>query len=570
MPQVHYELYRRPNPKAGWILLDAFDSRDVALARAQELLAAGAAGIKVVKETYDDQTGEFRALKIFEQGAGQAGPETSEEDKPQGLPCFKPDDLYSFHARETIGRVLGDWLGRHKITATELIHRADMLEKLEATGTSYQHAIQKVAVAQAGSTQRPVVEIVKSLMELADRAIKRVYKDARANTVPDVGAGQFGAYAAKVAGDPAGPYLFATAIARHLAGTGWSDKLARVLAVLLEAPEEPKAHALVMEAVDAIVCEMLKGGAALTDLIGEQKDLGASLIAMADLLAGRAPAQARAGIAALASHFGQDHLPASKGALACRMIREIKGVRRLSSETIDVEIRTIRQLAMRVAMGIGKHLAHEDVHAAFTLRSKRLVTPEAVEELLKDAADPEERIARILFLEENLIGPENKRALGGFLKSVILAMPTENHFLSSALPPVQRMARLAALQARVHACGMPDAMKRDLGARFDALAIAIARRAKFFETLEAKRDAHERGFAVLRAVAAGLLTQGQTMAAARALLAPCAADPSFTAAYAARAMQRVDAPAASIDEAAVELCGLLQKTGIEAGVTAAA
>ena len=48
-----------------------------------------------------------------------------------------------------MGRLLIDFLSRNKITITELIHRADLLEKLEATGTVYQHAIQKIAVAQA-------------------------------------------------------------------------------------------------------------------------------------------------------------------------------------------------------------------------------------------------------------------------------------------------------------------------------------------------------------------------------------------------------------------------------------
>ena len=59
----------------------------------------------------------------------------AQEDVPHALPCFKPDDLYSYHARATITRLLTEFLARNKITITELIHRADLLEKLEATGT---------------------------------------------------------------------------------------------------------------------------------------------------------------------------------------------------------------------------------------------------------------------------------------------------------------------------------------------------------------------------------------------------------------------------------------------------
>src|SRR6202012_4350108 len=127
-------------------------------------------------ETYNDETGDYLSLKIFEDGHNQMKVAPAQEDAPHALPCFKPDDLYSYHARQTMARLLADFLARNKITITELIHRADMLEKLEATGTLYQHAIQKIAVAQAASTTIPVQQIVKSLNELTTQATQRVYR----------------------------------------------------------------------------------------------------------------------------------------------------------------------------------------------------------------------------------------------------------------------------------------------------------------------------------------------------------------------------------------------------------
>ena len=92
---------------------------------------------------------------------------------------------------QTMRRLLADFLARNKITITELIHRADMLEKLEATGTLYQHAIQKIAVAQAASATTPVQQIVKSLNELTTQAIQRVYRDQRKGLFPNPRADQF-------------------------------------------------------------------------------------------------------------------------------------------------------------------------------------------------------------------------------------------------------------------------------------------------------------------------------------------------------------------------------------------
>src|SRR5678815_3528350 len=77
--------------------------------------------------------------------------------------CFKPDDLYSHHARATMARILGDYLAAQKLTLTELIHSSWALEKLESAGTVYQHAIQKVAVAQSSESASSVTQIVKGL-----------------------------------------------------------------------------------------------------------------------------------------------------------------------------------------------------------------------------------------------------------------------------------------------------------------------------------------------------------------------------------------------------------------------
>ena len=111
--QVHFEVYRRVGAKGGWTLHDARNDRDSALKLAQELMGAEkATGVKVVKETYNDETGDFLTLKIFEDGHNQVKLAPAQEDAPHALPCFKPADLYSYHARQTMTRLLADYLAR--------------------------------------------------------------------------------------------------------------------------------------------------------------------------------------------------------------------------------------------------------------------------------------------------------------------------------------------------------------------------------------------------------------------------------------------------------------------------
>src|SRR5678815_1943491 len=151
MSDVHFEIFRQQGKGGGWALVEALEDREGAIKRAKLLLQEGyAAAVRVVKETYHSGTGDYVSLTIFEDGKVDIQKKNKKvEEIENPSPCFKPDDLYSYHARTTMARILADWLSRQKLTITELLHSASALEMLEATGTTYQHAIQRIAVAQA-------------------------------------------------------------------------------------------------------------------------------------------------------------------------------------------------------------------------------------------------------------------------------------------------------------------------------------------------------------------------------------------------------------------------------------
>src|SRR5450755_4691004 len=108
---IHYEVFSRQGSKGGWKMVDVRMEREAALQLAQSLMKEEkATGVKVVKETYNDETGDFLTLKIFEEGHNSVSVPVSAEDAPHALPCFKPDDLYSYHARSIIARLLPDFL----------------------------------------------------------------------------------------------------------------------------------------------------------------------------------------------------------------------------------------------------------------------------------------------------------------------------------------------------------------------------------------------------------------------------------------------------------------------------
>src|ERR1700744_760841 len=569
--EIHFEVFRRVGARGGWTLHEVASSRELAIAMAQELMATDkATGVKVVKETYNDDTGDFLTLKIFEEGHNQMKMAPAQENAPHALPCFKPDDLYSYHARTTMSRLLTDFLARNRITITELIHRADMLEKLEATGTLYQHAIQKLAGAQASSTTTPVQQIVKSLNELTTQAFHRVYRDQRKGLFPDPHPHQFSELAIKLAPQGDAAYVFNGALAQHLkVSAGWDDKVLRLLTIMEKAPGDEAPRKLILSSVDAILAEVLNGSAALHELMGHADNLGQALNNLVTLFLGKTPDQthARQGLAALAQHFAADTLPEARTAIANRIIAEFKSNKRLCPDFMVDELKTLRSIANRIVMGVGKYLSHEDLIAAFTLRSKRLVVQEALGEYIGEAA-PDEKIERILFVEDNIIGAENKRQLSTYVMPILNSAAFENHFQNAKVPLLQRLQRLAQLQARVRRSGFVDVTREEVVVKLDQLAMQMEARNKLFDSIETRNTSNvEKVQTLLKLAIGGILTEGQLAARARELILAHLSQPGFRSGY--MAIQTKDAlaregAAPDSERMMTDLMETLSKAGITA------
>jgi hypothetical protein len=563
--EIHYEVFSRQGAKGGWRMIDVRSDRDAAIELAKTLMAdERATGVKVVKETYNDETGDYLTLKIYEDGHNQYKSKPAEEDVPHALPCFKPDDLYSYHARATIARLLGDYLARNRLTVTELSHRADALEQLEATGTVLQHAIQKVAVAQASATTKPVQQIVKSLNELVENAVQRVYRDERKGTFPHPPAKGFSALAARLAGQPDGTYMLNGAIAWHLRDTkGWDDKVLSLIELMEQA--EGEGRTLLLASIDSLAAEILSGAAALRDLIGVRGDFGQELAGLVELFLGTEAQDAgqRTGLAALAGHFAADDLPDSRTAIAQRLMVEFKSVKRLCPDSLAEEFQTLRRIADRLVRGIGKYLSHEDLVAAFTLRSKRLVTHETLSEHLADATTPDEKLARLLFVEENIIGVENKRRLATFIVPILTAPSFDAHFQNAKTPVIQRLQSLARLQARVLRAGFQEHQRAEIAELLDKQACEVEARARLVEQVAA--NAHtpvERATALLRLCAGQVLTEGRLASRVRDLIVAQLSQPGFLTGYTAQLAQ--GGRPADAELAMAELMGKLERAGIGA------
>jgi len=467
--RVHFELYVRKTPGAPWTLDLATENRSAALATGNDLMLEGrVAAVKVTKETLDEETREYQTVVIMKQGVT----ETQAKSKPQGEAqplCVTPQDLYTGHARERIGRVLEAFLERHHATPFELLHRPDLVETLEASGTELQHAIQKIAIPEAHARDMSIHEMIRAFHTLIDRSVERLIKDDKKGVLVDLRKESVAAAADRLSGDPERAYLLGAGVARHIADCEtWGEKVTRLLDLADEWPERGRGRELALHTLQQPLAEILEAKPGIGEILGRGNDLGANLAALTRLAAyntvdklmaaEKSVAKVMPDLSPLAMRLAvwleNDIFQDTRAAIGRRILRELTGQRRLRPGDAAGEIDILRALGMCLTASAGKLLPLEEVQSAFTLRSRTLVTGDFVEAYLGQNLTARQEVEALIWLTDNVVGPANKRQAGGWLKAIISSLRFEKDVVGSDESAAAKLSSLATIQRAVGRCGL--------------------------------------------------------------------------------------------------------------------
>jgi hypothetical protein len=509
---VHFEIFVRRYPDSGWALKAATDVRTTALDMAKEMVEKGqVAAAKVTRETLDAASGEFHALTILSLGAPERARKVKAPEPTEPL-CVSPQDLYTCHARERIGRLLETWLERHEATPYELLHRPDLVEQLEASGVEIQHAIQKIAVPEAHSRGASIGEMTAAFKSLGDRAIERLMRDARKG-LPHVSPDTFAKVASHLAKDPEGAYRLGCAVATSLApAQSWSEKVGLLLDLADKAPESGAARKLALSVIAEPLEEIVGSQKGLDNVVGGGLDLGARLAAMSrlaaadvvDQLVKHEPSVAKVmpelspRAQRLAKWLTTEDFTGVRAAIGQRILRDLSGQRRLRPTDPVSEIDVIRGLAMALTAASGKLLPLDQVQAAFSARSKMLVARDFVEVYLGEDGSVQDEAEALIWLTENIIGGGNKREAGRWLTSLVFSLRFEKESRETH-HAAQRLAELAKLQRAVARCGLIEEAYKPIQAKLGEIGGLIEADARLIAmTLKATVPALSRLTALLK------------------------------------------------------------------------
>jgi len=504
---VHFEIFVRRYPDSTWALKMATGVRTTALDAAKEMVDKGeVAAARVMRETLDPDTGEFHSLTILMLGVPERPRKVKVPEATERL-CVAPQDLYTCHARERIGRLFEVWLQRRDATPFELLHRPDLVEQLEASGVEIQHAIQKIAVPEAHARGTSVAEMTRSFKGLGERAIERLMRDARKG-LPTVTPETFAKTAAQLAKDPEGAYRLGCAVAASLApAQSWSEKVGLLLDLADAAPEAGSARTLALSVIAQPLEEIVGCQKGLDNVVGGGLDLGARLAAMSRLAAADvvdqlvkieprvAKVMPELSVRAkrLAAWLTCEDFMGVRAAIGQRILSDLGGQRRLRPTDPVSEIELIRGLAMALTAAAGKLLPLDNVQAAFSARSKMLVTRDFVDVYIGEDRTAYEEATALIWLTENIIGGGNKREAGRWLSSLVFGLRFETEIREVENQPAQRLAELAKLQRAVARCGLVEETYRPIQEKLGELGGLIEADARLVaSTLKAQAPALNR------------------------------------------------------------------------------
>ena len=471
---VHYEVYVRKTPPAPWSLQMATEDRAQAIQIAEDTLADDrAAAVRVTKETLDPDTMEFTSVTVLTRGAPEIQRKRVVPEDQAGPRCSAPHDLYTPQARETIGRVLDDWLARNGVTAFELLHRPDLAEKLEASGVELQHAIQKIAVPESQDVGQPVHDLMRHYQKLSDQVVERVVMAGRRNLFPCLQDHSIADLAHRMAGQPDRAFIMGGVVSGALKGLrGGRARLERLMDLADRAPPDGAPHAMVMVPIEQLLCEMLGNRTSLADVLGPSLDQGASLAAVVRMVA---PAEINALIARdprlalqvpavegpaarLGTRLEAGQFPLLSASLARMVLRELVGPRRLRPSDPAGEIDILRTLATALTITAGRLLTLDEVQTAFNERSKAIVTADFVAAYVKPCTTVLCEAEALTRLCENVTGAANKRSAARWLSACVSSLRFESEMRtpSASQTAAQKLGVLAGLQRAVRTCELSE------------------------------------------------------------------------------------------------------------------
>lgn len=515
---THYEVYFRNSPTDQWKMLGAESSKQLAIDEARDAMRDAPNGsVKVVKEVFEIDTGMFVSNTVFREGE-QSVVKPDRADKQDDIPCSAPDQLIATAGREAIKLALREWLAQEQSLVLELVHNPKLVDRLEASGTVMQHAVQSYAVARADEREASVQHYIKQLNALIGQATQILYQDTRAESVERLTPEKVHTVLERLSERSDRERRLKLNLAFTLGEErDWYSKGEKMIGLINAIRQLGDDHRWARGIVERFLEEFIGDYNARSCLIEPPADLGQKVDALTAILCGRTDAVEllKPLGRVVAGNIKHGRFKRCQLVLARDVVGILQTPKRLRPSDVFSEIDLVRRLADSMIASAGHLLSPDSIANAFTTRSAQLVQHDAMTEIAKARPHPEDALNALVEMERSVVGMQNKVKIADYIISFATSFQAKNHFVFGQQPLLARLSALGKFDERVRASTFPETEKIRIGRTLTAIGEEINRETEFFRRIDgAKADPLDKALEHLRLVENRVLPKGALWAEA--------------------------------------------------------
>ncbi len=523
-----------------WVTEDICESENQARTACKTVLGkAQVGGVRILK-TWRRADGQVTENVVFTEMRAAENPKVTISPIEEAPPCAELADYYRLESRTTIGRILRKYVEQVFLTPTELLHNHKALKKLQEVDTLFPAAVDRVATVQAKVVGQDVRVRRDELYRVVAQATARAKRADENSALPTLKGNDFAAAFERV--KRAVPpdeldYFAKVVLSRDLVQQrAWLSKLERVSELV-----NPGYAAEVLAPLDGVLADLMATPAALQDMIGQQRNLGTALMAIADLYESGKPAEksdAREQIERFGPLIAEGKLSETRQSLLERLVRQVAGTQPLSRNEPAKEQEAYAALVARM-FGANGLLGGPAAAAALTRRYVLLLETggqtalrQAVGGVLGAIRDVRNRVGFLLQLTASDLGKDLNEPILANLRRMV-AGPDIHALVGRDQTPKEKLVGVKRVYDDVKACEALPMEER--GLLLDALDAALTdyiRREGIIERLDdPQARLRDRAIRLVQFCGEGLLPDGRALREARERVITHLRRPNFDQAF---------------------------------------
>jgi hypothetical protein len=519
-----------------WVLEETRETESAARQIAKAILnKPRVGGIRIVKSwrRADGQVTETKVHEEVRQVAEAPVTIVPIDDAPL---CAQLDDFYRLDSRLTMGRLLRKYVEQVFLTPTELLHNYKALKKFQDADTLYPSAVDRVATVQAKAAGIDAKARREELHKFAAQAAQRVRRIEESGSLPDLKGKDFkGAYERikRMAPPDEAAYMALVVLCRDLVQhRDWLAKLARIAELIDHDGDEE-----ILTLFDRVMADLVATPAALQDILGQHRNLGAALYAIIDLHDNGQPAErsdAREEIAKIGPLIAAGRMRETRLSLIERLCRQLGSPAPLSKNDPEKERDVVKDVVAKLFRANGI-LGGPDAAAAMTRRFVYLqegggltALKNSVGGVVSTVKDMLDRVIYLLELAKSELGKDLNETITDQLRKLI-----EVNDLNSLAPGAKDVTEKLLMVKRIFetlkvATGLPDEERARLVERLDTLLAEFIKREGIIEKLDnPAAPLRDRAMRLVEFCGSGILPDGRALRAARERVVTHLRQPNF-------------------------------------------